>query len=419
MTNEPAVLSNTDPVAVGDESAALETGARSKLADAKGEFASRSEKVAGSWGAPEDVTVGSIRVPADRLPVDEDVVEAIVAAIKAGNVNALPPIHVWRKQTGNVTILVAGRNRLEAHMRAGCETVLARAIYGDTPEIARAVEAIEIEENLHRRELSPALRKTYTARLKALHEQEHPKSKGGRPSKTVPKAGKVSKPERFTKAHAKRTGRSEAAVQQDVAEATELGDDVMKKIVGTSLDKPSEITALAAMDEQERQQIIERAVAGETVSALKPERMSEESKATSFGMSAYKLASGLAAVPTAVLQNKLNKVVQRRADLPAKERRFLAVALRAVAKRFEQIADKIDIDEPPEMAYTRQAVEALRLAHKNKLAPIDPKGVIRAANAEITESDAEAARMVAQAWDFVAKQLERLRSDRGPDAARS
>jgi hypothetical protein len=35
-------------------------------------------------------------------------------------------------------------------------------------------------------------------------------------------------------------------------------------------------------------------------------------------------------------------VVQRRADLPAKERRFLAVALRAVAKRFEQIADKID-----------------------------------------------------------------------------
>src|SRR5580693_6854964 len=79
-----------------------------------------------------------------------------------------------------------------SHMRAGCETVLARAIYGDTPEIARAVEAIEIEENLHRRELSPALRKTYTTRLKALHEQEHPKSKGGRPSKTVPKVGKVS-----------------------------------------------------------------------------------------------------------------------------------------------------------------------------------------------------------------------------------
>jgi hypothetical protein len=188
----------------------------------------------GLWGAPEYVTVGSISVHPDRLPVDEDVVEGIVATIKAGNVNALPPIQVWRKQTGNVPILAAGRNRLEAHKRAGCETVLARAsISPDAP----GVEAIEIEENLHRRELSPALRKTYTTRLKALHEQEHPKSKGGRPSKTVPKAGKVSKPERFTKAHAKRTGRSEAAVQQDVAEATALGDDVMKKIVGTSLDR--------------------------------------------------------------------------------------------------------------------------------------------------------------------------------------
>jgi hypothetical protein len=52
---------------------------------------------------------------------------------------------------------------------------------------------------------------------------------------------------------------------------------------------------------------------------------------------------------TPVLQKKLNEVVQCRADLPAKERRFLADALRAVAKRFEQIADKIDIDEPPEI----------------------------------------------------------------------
>jgi hypothetical protein len=46
MTNEPAVLSNFDPIAIGDEIAALETEAQSKLADAKGEFASRSEKIA-------------------------------------------------------------------------------------------------------------------------------------------------------------------------------------------------------------------------------------------------------------------------------------------------------------------------------------------------------------------------------------
>ena len=48
----------------------------------------------GLWGTPEYVAVGSIMVPTDRLPVDEDVVERIVATIKAGNVNALPPLHV-------------------------------------------------------------------------------------------------------------------------------------------------------------------------------------------------------------------------------------------------------------------------------------------------------------------------------------
>jgi len=46
MMDESAVLVNFDPIAIGDEVAALEREARSKLADAKGEFASRSEKIA-------------------------------------------------------------------------------------------------------------------------------------------------------------------------------------------------------------------------------------------------------------------------------------------------------------------------------------------------------------------------------------
>jgi len=193
----------------------------------------------------------------------------------------------------------------------------------------------------------------YTAQLKVFYEEQHPETKAGKAGglgkarkSAVPKSGTAPA---FTKAHAKRTGRSPSAVAQDAAEAKTLGDETLQRIAGTSLDTPSEIAALAAMDEQERAQIIERAVAGETVSAVKPERMSEPKTTPSFGMLADKLACGLAAVPTPVLQKKLNEVVQCRADLPAKERRFLADALRAVAKRFEQIADKIDIDEPPEI----------------------------------------------------------------------
>ena len=68
-----------------------------------------------TWSAPEYVKVSSIMVVEhDRLPVDEAVVENIMATISAGDISALPPIHLWRKQPGGIPILVAGRNRLEA-----------------------------------------------------------------------------------------------------------------------------------------------------------------------------------------------------------------------------------------------------------------------------------------------------------------
>jgi hypothetical protein len=51
--------------------------------------------------------------------------------------------------------------------------ISARIIRGDTPEIVRAVKLCEIEENLNRRKLSPALRKMYTAQLKVFYEEQH------------------------------------------------------------------------------------------------------------------------------------------------------------------------------------------------------------------------------------------------------
>jgi hypothetical protein len=62
----------------------------------------------------------------------------------------------------------------------------------------------------------------------------------------VPKSGTAPA---FTKAHAKRTGRSPSAVAQDAAKAKTLVDETLQRIAGTSLDTPSEIAALAAMDE--------------------------------------------------------------------------------------------------------------------------------------------------------------------------
>jgi hypothetical protein len=233
----------------------------------------------GTWSVPEYVMVSSIMVVEHgRLPIDEAVVKDIMATIGAGDVSALPPIHLWRKQPGGNPILVAGRNRLEAHIRSGCEVISARVITGDAPEIVRAVQLIEIDENLNRRELSPALRRSLSKQRKALYEEEHPETKRGSAGGRA-KAGKGAKSQNATEqtpafidAHAKQTGRHRATIAREISEADKIGDDVMKRIVGTSLDKKSEITALAAMDERERQEIVDRAVAGEKVSAAKIRR---------------------------------------------------------------------------------------------------------------------------------------------------
>jgi hypothetical protein len=234
------------------------------------------ERDQGRWSAPEYVKVESIVVVEHgRLPIDEGVVRDIMATIGGGDVSALPPVHLWRKQPGANPILAAGRNRLEAHKRSGREVITARIITGETPEIIHAVQLVEIDENLNRRELSPALRRSLTKQRKALYEEEHPETKRGSAGGRA-KAGKSAKSQNATQqtpafidAHATQTGRHRATIAREISEAEKIGDAVMKKIVGTSLDKQSEITALAAMDEHERQEIVDRAVAGEKVSAAK------------------------------------------------------------------------------------------------------------------------------------------------------
>jgi hypothetical protein len=151
-----------------------------------------------------------------RLPIDEAVVKDIMATISGGDVSALPPVHLWRKQPGGNSFLVAGRNRLEAHKRSGREVIIARVITGETPETARAVQLIEIDENLNRRELSPALRRSLTRQRKALYEEEHPKAKrgsaGGRAkaSKGAQSQNASKQARAFIDVHAKQTGRHRA-----------------------------------------------------------------------------------------------------------------------------------------------------------------------------------------------------------------
>lgn len=64
------------------------------------------------------------------------------------------------------------------------------------------------------------------------------------------------------------TGESKSQINRHIARADALGDD-LDRLVGTSLDKGVELDALIKLPEPERKELIERAVAGEKVSAKK------------------------------------------------------------------------------------------------------------------------------------------------------
>jgi len=127
-------------------------------------------------------------------------------------------------------------------------------------------ELAEIHENLMRSELTPAQESAAIHRCKAIYEELHPETKhGDRKSDQVAESAT-----RFTKATAEATGKSERSIREVAARGEELGDD-LGRIAGTSLDKGVEMDALAKMSISERASVINRAIAGERVSA-RPKR---------------------------------------------------------------------------------------------------------------------------------------------------
>ena len=78
------------------------------------------------------------------------------------------------------------------------------------------------------------------------------------------------KADRFSAATAAATGRSESGIQLDAHRGEVLGGETLAKIAGTSLDKGIELDALAKLSAKERQVLVDRAAAGEVVTAQAP-----------------------------------------------------------------------------------------------------------------------------------------------------
>jgi ParB family chromosome partitioning protein len=215
---------------------------------------------------PEELLIKSIIIGDGRLPVVEKTVAALADSI--GEVGLLNPIIVFRA-AGHMPTLIAGRHRLEACKRLKMTTIQCRVVNADDDEVRAWATLAEIDENLIRRDLTPAQRAKLIAQRKAAYEAVHPETKHGGAKGAG--RGKVSHKDAnlasFVTDTAAKSGKSGRSIARDATRAKALGTD-LERIAGTTLDKGAELDALAAMPAPERQAIISRAASGEKVSAV-------------------------------------------------------------------------------------------------------------------------------------------------------
>lgn len=230
--------------------------------------------------APVDIDLSLCESHVAARAIDAATVEKLAESIRETG-HLINPITVRRSQARrgrgltDVFEVLAGMHRVKACRRLGWATI--PAFVRDVDDLH--AELILIDENLRRNDLSPAARSRNVARRKAIYEELHPETKHGatgrgRPKNRVAESATLSgddggrePAERFTESTADATGQSERTVQQDARRGEALGDALLAKVEGTSLDKGEELDALAKLSPEKREALIDRAAAGEKVSA--------------------------------------------------------------------------------------------------------------------------------------------------------
>jgi hypothetical protein len=184
----------------------------------------------------------------------------------------LEPLMVTRKQNGFV--LVVGNHRYQAALDIGMKTV--PCVISDEKTEGRWATLAEIDENLVRRALTPTETACLRDLRKKVYEEAHPETKhGATPGKKEGRGGKSKNANlapSFAEAAAK-AGRSVRTIQREAKRGeaiTRWGAGAAEKIIGTSLDKGTELDVLATLPAGERDDLINRAAGGENVTALRP-----------------------------------------------------------------------------------------------------------------------------------------------------
>lgn len=239
--------------------------------------------------------------------------------------------------------VVAGHHRVAACRALGLAEI--DAIVIEAGEHLQA-ELIEIDENLCRSELSASQRSKAVKRRREIWDALHPAKpqrfesvfdalgmaegrmtesdeheESGAACATLEKPTTGRGNTQFAAETAAVTGESKSQINRHLARAEALGDD-LDRVTGTSLDKGVELDALKAMTPEQRAPLIERAQAGECVSAR------DTSKPAAHLTPSMRLQMALLHGVERMLESAGVKTVEELVSqimaLPVRERDFLA-----------------------------------------------------------------------------------------------
>lgn len=215
------------------------------------------------------ITLRNVIASGQPRPLVTSEVDKLSASIK--EVGLIQPITVRETVVLHGTAekgwqIIAGHHRVAACRALGW-TEIDAIVIDDASHLQS--ELMEIDENLCRAELTASQRTGYTKRRKQIWEALHPVEiavgQAAPPQNGSPMARPQAKG--FAAATAEATGQDKRTTNRAIARADALGDEALTKVTNTSLDSGVELDALAKMPAPERTELIERAAAGEQVSA--------------------------------------------------------------------------------------------------------------------------------------------------------
>ncbi len=199
--------------------------------------------------------------------LNEDNVKRLMDSI--AKVGLRNPINVRQKTSGAPPVLISGAHRLEACKRLKLDTIGALVMLNETDIEA---ELASIDENLSRQNLSQADEALAVQRraelVKALADEDDGGANAPASKQSQRRQGTSTGPNAAsTRDLAAKTGRSKDSIRRAKTRAKELGTETLERVKDTSLDKGTELDALAKLPTSKRETLVSKAENGEKVSA--------------------------------------------------------------------------------------------------------------------------------------------------------